>query len=380
MAEHINKFEVNNFKKFDHLTINNIGQVNLITGDNNVGKTCLLEALVLETNIKANLKSFNYFLYSRGFVFDYEIEHSVTDVDNNQKNNIVAFYQKDISKPITIKYQNNDGQKVDFEIRNDIIDIINTSDSQVKGFAKELEKYPEINSLSKNWILFYLDNTLRYMVDVTSKYYNDFLTPAGSYHTIITLNDFFRDDLIDFYITTVSNIDAKKDFLKNLNNIFRNDKIIDIQASILYGEKQITIATELNSNFHSITQYGSGFIRLFRIILEIMLNANKYLMIDEIDTGIHFSRMKEEWALIFKLAKQTNTQLFATTHSSDCIKAFVEAAQEDSNIRNDLRLIELEEFVSKNGHNVNKATTYDYDTLKFKLETDTNVRGGNAWQ
>ncbi len=46
--EHLTYFKVENFKRFDSLELTDIGQFNLIVGDNNVGKTSLLEALTCE--------------------------------------------------------------------------------------------------------------------------------------------------------------------------------------------------------------------------------------------------------------------------------------------------------------------------------------------
>src|SRR5689334_9650980 len=43
----LNNLEIRNFKVFEHLCIEKLGRVNLIAGKNNVGKTCLLEALYL---------------------------------------------------------------------------------------------------------------------------------------------------------------------------------------------------------------------------------------------------------------------------------------------------------------------------------------------
>src|SRR5713101_5648263 len=39
--------EIHNFRAFDHLQIETLGRVNLITGQNNVGKTSVLEAVYL---------------------------------------------------------------------------------------------------------------------------------------------------------------------------------------------------------------------------------------------------------------------------------------------------------------------------------------------
>ncbi len=43
----LNSLEVTNFRAFRRLQINRLGRVNLIVGKNNIGKTCLLEALRL---------------------------------------------------------------------------------------------------------------------------------------------------------------------------------------------------------------------------------------------------------------------------------------------------------------------------------------------
>ena len=43
----LNSLEINRFRAFEHLEIGHLGRVNLIVGKNNVGKTCLLEAIQL---------------------------------------------------------------------------------------------------------------------------------------------------------------------------------------------------------------------------------------------------------------------------------------------------------------------------------------------
>jgi AAA15 family ATPase/GTPase len=47
-------------------------------------------------------------------------------------------------------------------------------------------------------------------------------------------------------------------------------------------------------------------------------------MIDEIDTDIHYSRMKNFLKTIFQVAEKNDVQLFMTTHSLECQEAFAE--------------------------------------------------------
>jgi len=50
-------------------------------------------------------------------------------------------------------------------------------------------------------------------------------------------------------------------------------------------------------------------------------------LIDEIENGIHYSAQPKLWRMIFETARELNTQVFATTHSYDCVQAFEEVAQ-----------------------------------------------------
>ena len=60
------------------------------------------------------------------------------------------------------------------------------------------------------------------------------------------------------------------------------------------------------------------------------------LDIDEFDNGLHYSVQKSLWKMIFSLAKQLNIQVFATTHSWDCIQSFTEVAIENEQMNGTL--------------------------------------------
>jgi AAA15 family ATPase/GTPase len=51
-------------------------------------------------------------------------------------------------------------------------------------------------------------------------------------------------------------------------------------------------------------------------------------MIDEIDTGVHYSRLKDFFKSLLLVAKEQGKQIFATTHSKECIEYFKEALKE----------------------------------------------------
>jgi len=65
---------------------------------------------------------------------------------------------------------------------------------------------------------------------------------------------------------------------------------------------------------------GDGMRRLLGLSLSLLHAKSGFLLIDEIDTGFHYSIMAKMWELVVKTAVQSGTQVFATTHSADCVK------------------------------------------------------------
>jgi len=74
---------------------------------------------------------------------------------------------------------------------------------------------------------------------------------------------------------------------------------------------------------------GEGVNRLFGIAIALVSAKNGFLLIDEIESGLHYSALLDLWRLIFDMAGRLNVQVFATTHSGDCLTAFTTAAQEE---------------------------------------------------
>ena len=75
---------------------------------------------------------------------------------------------------------------------------------------------------------------------------------------------------------------------------------------------------------------GDGVNRLLGIALSLASARNGIALLDEFENGIHYSVQTKVWDLIFSMARLLNIQVFATTHSWDCIDAFQHAAARDS--------------------------------------------------
>jgi AAA15 family ATPase/GTPase len=66
---------------------------------------------------------------------------------------------------------------------------------------------------------------------------------------------------------------------------------------------------------------GDGIWRLLSLSLALARTKGGILLVDEIDTGLHYTVLESMWRLVFTTAIRSNIQIFATTHSSDCWKS-----------------------------------------------------------
>jgi predicted ATPase len=90
-----------------------------------------------------------------------------------------------------------------------------------------------------------------------------------------------------------------------------------------------------------LSSMGDGMRRVLAVVASLVSVDTGTLLIDEIDTGLHYSILKDMWRLLFELSARGNAQVFATTHSWDCVRAFQEALK-DASDRSIGRLIRLE--------------------------------------
>ena len=112
---------------------------------------------------------------------------------------------------------------------------------------------------------------------------------------------------------------------------------------------------------------GEGMARLASLVLCIGNAPNGVVLVDEIENGLHWTVLTKVWTAIADAARQFNTQIFATTHSRECIvaahNAFVESGLYD------FRLHRLER-----AGNTIRAVTYNNETLAAAIEIGLEVR------
>ena len=73
---------------------------------------------------------------------------------------------------------------------------------------------------------------------------------------------------------------------------------------------------------------GDGASRLLGIALALTSSQDGFLLVDEVENGIHHSIQKDFWNMVLKTAEENNVQVIATTHGWSCVSGFAHAASE----------------------------------------------------
>ncbi|MBZ5728089.1 MAG: AAA family ATPase [Acidobacteriia bacterium] len=73
---------------------------------------------------------------------------------------------------------------------------------------------------------------------------------------------------------------------------------------------------------------GDGLTKLFHIALAVGSASKGVLLIDEFENGLHWSVQEKLWIALAKAARDFNVQIFCTTHSRDCLESFTAAIRE----------------------------------------------------
>ena len=91
-----------------------------------------------------------------------------------------------------------------------------------------------------------------------------------------------------------------------------------------------------------IGSYGEGMRRLLALSLALADSAGGLLLVDEIDTGLHWTAMEDMWKLVLNTAERSKIQVFATTHSLDCILGLAKLLDSHSDLRDGVSIQKIE--------------------------------------
>lgn len=372
---------IKNYKNFKNLTLENLTNVNLIVGKNNVGKSSLLEAIFILGMRDNNL----------GELFMARGEQPLYGTNNSNKQ------KKDYDRYISLFPDNN--SEISDENSIQISSLGKKSNHNISYrfvyYVQEWILSEENEKKLKNKILNNKpDDGTEFKVGLQIKtdeydYLYEFGTHDDENHmhstTMIDKNGAFVGNpvfpiVINFPIAFIRSNEIRSDkdeerwsrilYNKKENYVVNALKIInkDIQGLDLIYEhprKVIYVDVKGKKERQRLTSMGDGANRILTIILAMFDCKDGVFLIDEFENGLHHSVQSQLWKIIFELSHQLKIQVFVTTHSEDTIKCFAEIAKHKKG-----KIIRLE---NKN----DSIRTVDYeekDELDFIAQNKIEIR------
>lgn len=344
----LNSLEIRNFRGFRHLQIERLGRVNLIVGKNNIGKSSLLEALRLYTQRSSPtlvweiLRARDESKYSSGVLDEskYLLTSRSLDRPENFESQLLAlkylFYGRKTIRthfePIQIGPLNSQDETLSISIGWYAEEV--DEQGRLKRRLLEPEEYSTVdNPLPRFTIQMGKQSKIDYPLNPYPSTFSRLIRPE-----LEEINSFFvganglsgnqAGDLWDQTTLRSKDVDVLTSLRIIAPGIEGYSFVGDPEFRTGLGRVPIVRIKDIDEPL-PLRSLGNGMYRMLCISLSFVNATDGMLLIDEIENGIHYSVQPELWQLIFQLARRLNVQVFATTHSWDCIKGFQKAAQED---------------------------------------------------
>lgn len=328
----LNKIEINRFRKFNYLEINDLKRVNLILGSNNSGKTSILESI---------------FTYCCGLNID-SIISNVTIRGDKQIYGNYDFLEKVIS-------MFNDKDNLEFKIKGEDINgnineftnkielgsmyqsmllnkysntSINSNMNRVLNWKVESIYGDKIERIIENNIVDSLNNQMLILPNLNANF-NDILSHRNQKENTSIYANIKRSNLFN-------------EFKENMKEVFGDIEDIDsipypdgtsAPVSIKYKDKELL----------PLYNFGDGHQRWFYILGNMMIKPNSIFCIEEIDSTFHYGAQRDLSKNIMKYSKKFNSQVFITSHSIEFVDNFLKGISEldDSTLLNEVNIITL---------------------------------------
>lgn len=280
----LRSIDIKSFRGFDHLHLDDVGRVNLVVGKNNTGKTSLLEAIALLANPEM-IKS------------------------------LPGLFRANVG-PVNERFYR--------WLPRDGVDTALLGARSTAGEERQV------------WITRGKDlgSTLKRPFPGLPLWHDERLTYLRVH--AVSVQHRGPDSMVDAFAEAVRSPTDERQMESLLAEV--DDRIRTVRLDAVQSKPFIAVDVGLSERV-PLSQAGQGVYRLVAIFSELLGNKPKICFIDEIENGIHHTALAKVWTGIAEVSERLGIQVFATTHSRECLVA----AHESFAARSDyaLRVIQL---------------------------------------
>lgn len=371
---------IHNYRCFQDFHVDGLARVNLIVGKNNSGKSSLLEAAYLLVTL-GDPQRLIELLNNRGEIVDRSSGASGEPLPSRREYQIIhLFHGRQLEPNQAIDIQSQRDRQLALAIRLNastrqasLFDVMEPqSSTESSGSASVLgpldtgiEFLPEFELV----IQFGLDSPIVMPVRGDGSMEGRAIRPSRPpqpHHRLLTANNLSLYQLARIWDGIT--LTPKEDI------VLKAMRILDPKVERISFTSRQSINSGILLKLRGqrdpvpLGSMGDGMRRILTLTAAAAMAENGVLFVDEIDTGLYYTTLSSMWRSMIDTARRTSLQIFATTHSWDCVRAFQEASiqSEDPSdgllFRMSLRDKEIEPVL------------YSPDELAVAMQQDIEVR------
>lgn len=313
MGKHIKNLNINHFRGLHDLQLEDLQEINVILGGNNVGKTSVLEAIELfchqnEAGVLSLARQRETRKLTRSKLTDVESIRYLFPINQPENNEIFIEGELESSGNLSLNCRysletlicTTEETEEEEELSTDEVEVtklhfyMTSQNENQSTFETSFEiQDKDRKRISKSESLIPVV-TVHVIDHLTGNPFKDLTSNKETKDTAVELLQTFDENIID---------------LRNIDDDNRMIPMIEYK-----GEK----------DYIPLTLYGDGLKKSLTLLQSLILAKNGILLIDEYETALHTSAMKPVFLFLLETAKKLNVQLFMTTHSIEAVDKLLE--------------------------------------------------------
>jgi predicted ATPase len=282
----LEQFTVENFKAFKHLELKDLGHINIFVGDNNVGKTCLLQAIGLHEVIRRFKPS------------------ELRRIDKEGNPETGAFIAK-------------------------VPTLLTSTIGQTFNFSTQEKGSLSLSGKESFYKLCPVKMGESYFFQVEGIQYPVLFDMNRQENQEIELPEYFESNDLYYFPTSTNFRQLAIDYFQNFfeegreHEIYKflRDSIEPRLDDIVYiGHSRLRIRLQPNVQRLPLSSMGDGFIKLMGLFTCLKNNNSTLVFIDEPENGFHYKTQTSFWKLLANWSLEGDKQSFIATHSYELIR------------------------------------------------------------
>ena len=308
----IESFEVSNFRGFERLELHGLRRINVIVGANSSGKTAFLESMFLAgggspeialrlqaqrglgqpfqvTWDRASYESLWRYLF-HGFDQTKVISASLVGSAADTRSVTVAYSEQDsFTLPLAVEH----GAKVGLESPFIVPVSFEWRDSRgqvSRAQPKITEEGLKIAGAGETMPIFFFPGAMAPNAKENASRFSELDTQGKSGSVVAGLRDIFPY-VEDISIQVISGVPT-------------------LHATLSYSTRKMPLGL-----------ISGGINKLVAILLAVAGRPESVALVDEVENGFYYELLPSIWGALLNFCKKNDTQIFASTHSEECLKA-----------------------------------------------------------